>query len=225
MFQAIFILWVLFILGFTLVASYIARAQRSPGFLVATFASLIVIANIVAFKQIAVFGLVAPAGVIAYSVTFLLTDMLSEYYSKKDAHHAVWAGFFVSLLMVVIVYTTVRMSPAPFWEFQEEYEAVFSLVPRIVLASIVAYLVSQHLDVLQFHLWRKKTGGKYLWLRNNASTVVSQAVDTSLFITIAFYGSFPIFFLIVGQYVIKLLIALLDTPFMYLSRRIYTTKL
>ena len=85
----------------------------------------------------------------------------------------------------------------------------------MVLASMVAYLVSQHHDIFAFHWWKKKTGGRYLWLRNTASTIVSQAIDTGLFITIAFYGVLDIVPLLLGQYVVKLIIAIIDTPFMY----------
>jgi hypothetical protein len=216
-----FLLWILFILSFCLASSMIARKQRRPDFLIATFAALVVLANITAVKQVEIAGLFAPAAVIAYSVTFLLTDMLAEHYSKRDAHRAVWAGFYANLLLVAVVLITLKMTPAPFWGLQAEYEKILGLVPRIVFASMTAFLVSQHLDVIQFHLWKKKTGGRYLWLRNNASTMVSQLIDTTLFITIAFYGVFPILPVIKGQYLIKLAIAVLDTPFIYLSRWIY----
>ena len=149
--------------------------------------------------------------------------MLSEFYSKRDAHRAVWAGFYANVILVAVIAVAVKLPPAPFWQYQQAFETLFSLVPRIVVGSMVAYLISQHFDVLAFHFWKQKTGGKYLWLRNNASTMVSQFIDTSLFITIAFYGipGFPIWQMIAGQYVVKLAIAALDTPFMYLSREIY----
>jgi len=219
----VFLMWILFILSFCLVSSVIARRQGRPDFLIATYAALVVLANITAVKQVEIFGLFAPAAVITYSVTFLLTDMLTEHYSKRDAHRAVWAGFYANLLLVAVVLISVNMTPAPFWGMQEEYEKILALVPRIVLASMIAFLVSQHLDVIQFHIWKEKTGGRHLWLRNNASTMVSQLVDTTLFITIAFYGTpgFPILAVIKGQYLIKLLIAALDTPFIYLSRWVY----
>ena len=219
----VFLLWILFILAFCLVSSVIARRHGRPDFLIATYAALVVLANITAVKQVEIFGLFAPAAVIAYSVTFLLTDMLAEHFSKRDAHRAVWAGFYANLLLVAVVVISVNMTPAPFWGLQEEYQEILGLVPRIVLASMIAFLVSQHLDVIQFHLWKEKTGGRHLWLRNNASTMVSQLVDTTLFITIAFYGTpgFPILTVIKGQYLLKLLIAVLDTPFIYLSRWVY----
>ncbi len=221
----VFLTWVLLILGFCVIASYIAGRSRSGSFLVATFASLVVISNITAVKIITIAGFVVPAAVVAYSVTFLLTDMLSEFYSKREAHRAVWAGFYANLILVAVIGVAVNLPPAPFWEHQEAFEALFSPVPRIVLASMVAYLVSQHFDVLAFHFWKRLTGGRHLWLRNNASTMTSQLVDTVLFITIAFYGTgMPLGTMIQGQYIVKLSIAAMDTPFMYLSRWIYARQ-
>lgn len=121
--------------------------------------------------------------------------------------------------------------PADFWEGQDAYNAILGSVPRIVLASMVAYLVSQHHDVFAFHFWRRLTNGRFLWLRNNASTMVSQGIDTVLFITIAFAGTVPLDILgsmLATQYVIKLLIAVADTPLCYalvkLVRRTGTPK-
>lgn len=105
-------------------------------------------------------------------------------------------------------------------EMAEAFNKVFSLTPRIVIASMVAYLISQTHDVYAFHFWKEKTKGKYLWLRNNASTMVSQAIDTCTFITLAFYGIVPndvLLGMIVWQYLIKVTIALMDTPFMYIA--------
>ncbi len=115
---------------------------------------------------------------------------------------------------------------------QEAYDTILGSVPRIVLASMVAYLVSQHHDVWAFHFWRNITKGKFLWLRNNASTMVSQGIDTVLFISIAFIGTVPtnvLLSMLVGQYVMKLVIALLDTPLCYIlvgliRSRTYDTK-
>ncbi len=100
-------------------------------------------------------------------------------------------------------------------------------VPRIVLASMVAYLLSQHHDVFAFHFWKRVTQGRFLWLRNNASTMVSQGIDTVLFITIAFIGVIPtnvLLNMIVAQYVIKIVIAIVDTPLCYLMVHLLKNK-
>lgn len=187
--------------------------------LAVVFTTCLVIANIIAVKLVAVGSWTVPAGVIAYPLTFLLTDVITEIYGRQTATRVVWAAFGANLLMVLLIYGSRVLPPAAIWQGQPAYEAVLGFVPRLVLASMVAYLVSQHHDVYSFHFWRRKTGGRHLWLRNNASTMVSQALDTALFITIAFWGVVPTAILLnmlLTQYLIKLAIAAADTPFCYL---------
>jgi uncharacterized integral membrane protein (TIGR00697 family) len=106
--------------------------------------------------------------------------------------------------------------PASFWPHQQAYETILGSSTRIIVASLIAYLLSQYHDVWAFHIWKRFTGDRFLWLRNNASTMISQLFDSVVFITIAFYGIMPLLPLIVGQWVVKAGIALLDTPLVYL---------
>ena len=179
-------------------------------------AALVVMANIFANK-IVVFGpFTVPAGVILFSMTFFITDLLSEKWGKKYAKKAVWAGFYASLLLIISVYIVTAWQPAPFAiEMSEMFSKVLALTPRIALAGFIAYIISQNHDVWAFHFWKRLTKGKHLWLRNNASTITSQLIDSAIFITIAFYGIFPIWNMILGMWVVKIIIALIDTPFMY----------
>ena len=183
------------------------------------FATCLIVANIIAVKLVSIGGWVVPAGVIAYPLTFLFTDVITELYGRKIASRVIWVGFGVSVLMVILVFGGGLLPPAPFWEGQSAYQSILGMVPRITLASMIAYLVSQHHDVFAFHFWRQKTKGRFLWLRNNASTMVSQALDTGIFITIAFWGAVPsgtLTNMLLSQYVIKLIIAVVDTPFCYI---------
>jgi uncharacterized integral membrane protein (TIGR00697 family) len=183
------------------------------------FVTCLITANIITVKLISVWGWTVPAGIIAYPLTFLFTDVITELYGRKTASRVVWLGFGASILMVILVVGGGLLKPASFWEGQAAYESTLGMVPRIVLASMIAYLVSQHHDVFAFQFWREKTKSRFLWLRNNASTMVSQALDTGLFITIAFWGTVPdniLVNMLITQYVIKLVIAALDTPFCYL---------
>ncbi len=187
--------------------------------LVAAFTTCLLVANIITVKLVAVGGWIVPAGVIAYPLTFLFSDVISELYGRKTAVRVVWIGFGASLLMLALIYIARLLPGAAIWDGGAAYEAVFGMVPRVVLASMLAYLVSQHHDVIAFHFWRRVTGGRYLWLRNNASTVVSQALDTTIFITVAFWGLVPpevVWNLMLTQFLIKIGIAALDTPFCYL---------
>ena len=191
------------------------------------FVTCLITANIITVKLISVWGWVVPAGIIAYPLTFLFTDVITELYGRKTASRVVWLGFGASILMVILVIGAGLLKPAAIWEGQVAYESVLGMVPRIVLASMIAYLVSQHHDVFAFSFWRRKTKARFLWLRNNASTMASQALDTGLFITIAFWGTVPNSILVnmlVTQYVIKLVIAALDTPFCYLMVNLLKRK-
>ena len=183
------------------------------------FAALLIIANIVAVKLLAIGDWVLTAGIVAYPFTFLVTDTLSEVYGRRTATRVVWMGFALSVLMAALVYLT-RILPAPgFWEGQAAYDDTLGSVPRIVLASMIAFLVSQNTDVFLFHRIGRLTGQRFLWLRNNGSTMVSQAIDTLLFVSIAFAGTEStgtLLNMMVTQYVVKLAIAAVDTPFVYL---------
>lgn len=188
---------------------------------IGAFVGLVLIANVTAGKLIAIGPFVVPAAVLAYSTTFLITDVLSEKWGKETARKAIWAGFWANVILVTCIFLAVSWpaiegSPVG----QEAFAQVFGLTPSVVLGSMVAYLVSQHHDVWAFHWWKKKTHGKHLWLRNNASTIVSQAIDSFLFVFIAFYFFMPLdmlFTVMVGQWVLKVLIALADTPFCYFA--------
>ena len=211
----IILLWILATLAISSLSCVIGK-RYGIEYIIAIMASLVVVANVIAGK-IVVFGpFVVPAAVIVYASTFLLTDIISEKWGKQHARRAVWAGFYANVVLVVAILIAISWPAAPFAkDFSDKFASVLGLVPRIVLASMAAYLVSQHHDIFAFHFWKKRTGGRYLWLRNTASTAVSQAIDTAIFITIAFYGVMDIVPLLIGQYVIKLLIAAVDTPFIY----------
>jgi uncharacterized integral membrane protein (TIGR00697 family) len=125
-------------------------------------------------------------------------------------------GGFVALLVVCLLVQISLVWPrAPFWEHDQAYQTILGSTPRIIVASFAAYLLSQFHDVWAFHFWKSKTGAQHLWLRNNLSTVASQFIDSIVFIAIAFYGVLPIGPLIMGQWIIKLSISLLDTPVVY----------
>lgn len=176
------------------------------------------------------FTLLAPAAVLAYALTFTFTDIISEVYGRRAANLAVRLGFAAQILVLLYAWFAVALptsTHSPVGE--EEFRKVVGSTGSIIAASLTAYLVSQHHDVWAFHLWKEKTRGRWLWLRNNASTLVSQLIDTVLFISLAFHvypmllhdlPSLPwsvIGTIIVSQYIIKALIALADTPLVYLG--------
>ncbi len=214
---SIILLWVVFSFVLGSLAAVLGKKYGAV-YPISLVAALTVIANIFASK-IVVFGpFEVPASVIVFSMTFFLTDILSEKWSKKEAQTAVWAGFLANFVFILSLYFVLNWEAASYsQQIAEAFKSIFALTPRIVLAGFIAYLISQNHDVWAFHFWKKITKGRYLWFRNNASTIVSQLIDSVVFITIAFYGVLPIVPLIIGQWVAKIIIALLDTPFIYLS--------
>ncbi|MCK9230109.1 MAG: queuosine precursor transporter [Syntrophales bacterium] len=188
------------------------------------FITALLLSNILATKIINVGGLLLPAAIILYPLTFLVTDVVGEVQGKKSAQSLVMAGFYMSFFMVLALCIARWLPAAPFWDHGEAWDAILGATPRIVMASMIAYLVSQTHDVWAFHWWRDKTEGRHLWLRNTASTVLSQGIDTVLFITIAFGGLYAwadIATMVGSQYLVKVVIAVLDTPLCYLLVRYY----
>jgi len=217
-----FILWALItLLAVTL--TILTSRRYGVEIAIGIFATLTVLANVLANKIVLVGSFVVPAGVIVYSMTFLVTDFISEIYGKENAKKAVICGLLANLIALLSIKLVLIWKPAPFAvEVSDAFSKALQQTPRIIFASITAYFISQMHDVYSFHFWKVKTKGKHLWLRNNASTIVSQAIDTTIFITIAFYGIVPnIVDIILGQYVIKVVIALLDTPFMYMTTAVF----
>lgn len=187
--------------------------------LVTVFVTSLVISNVIATKLIDIGGFIVPAGVVAYPITFLMTDVIGEVWGKKIVTKVVWVGFFCSILAMVLGFLAAMLPAASFYENQEFFAGLFGKVGRITGASLIAYLISQLNDVYVFHKLKEMTKGKHLWLRNNVGTISSQFFDTTIFITIAFYGSIPndvLIPMIFSQWMVKALIALIDTPFCYL---------
>ncbi len=188
------------------------------------FGGAIVLANIMAAVKLDLWtigplAIIVPAGTIAYSITFPITDIADEVYGKRAAIYIVWGGLAAELGMLALIPVEHLLPPLE-EGMQELYATVFTPQYRIVIASIIAYLVSQHHDVWAFWKWKEITGGKWLWLRNNASTAVSQLIDTVLFTTISFAGTVTgsqLVSMILSMWAAKLLIAAADTPFVYLG--------
>ena len=182
----------------------------------------VIIANIQVVKTVELFRLTATLGNIVYATSFLATDILSENYGKKEAKRAVYIGFFSLIVMAGFMNLALLFKPAPEDFAQESLVTIFNLVPRIAGASLLAYWVSQLHDVWAYQFWKKRfPSSKFIWLRNNASTIVSQLIDSVIFTLAAFTGVFPasvLFEIVVSTYLLKVLVAVADTPFIYLAR-------
>uniref|UniRef100_UPI0032167D89 queuosine precursor transporter n=1 Tax=uncultured Draconibacterium sp. TaxID=1573823 RepID=UPI0032167D89 len=189
----------------------------------------VIMANIQVIQTVELFGLVATLGNIVYASSFLVTDILSENYGKEEAKKAVWIGFFSLISMTLIMNLALQFLPLAGDEFattaHEATSTIFSLMPRIAVASLAAYLLSQRHDVWAYHFWRKRfPEDNQIWLRNNLSTMVSQLIDSSVFVMIAFYGVFDAPLLLeifITTYFLKFIVAAADTPFIYWAKGIY----
>ena len=189
--------------------------------LLAVFITALVLANVLGSKVITLFGVVTSVGIFAYPITFLITDSVEEVRGKKVTAVFVYAGFVALLLSIVLVWIGVNMPPASFYKDNAAYATVFGNSIRIIIASIISFLISQTHDIWAFNFWKQRTHGRFLWLRNNLSTITSQLIDTSLFTFIAFYQMTPaftvamVFQMIIPYWLLKVGFAFLDTPFVY----------
>lgn len=174
------------------------------------------------------YEVVIPVGTSLFALTFLCTDVIAEVWGRKYSMVLVWYGLLARILMVLFFVFAVKIEPVDFWHNQEAYQSILSGSTRIIVAGIIAYIISQTNDVFVFHYLKERDFGKnMLWKRNNLSTFSSQFLDSFLFIVIAFAGSATIsqiVSMIAGQVVIKWVIALLDTPFVYILRNIALSK-
>jgi len=185
-----------------------------------------ILANIQVIKLIPLFGLEASLGNIMYGTIFLGTDVLNELYGKKDAKKAVLLGFIVMLATLAIMQISLLFTPLEYDVAQPALETLFGWSPYVVLGSLSAFIVSQTFDVYIFQWIKKKLpDDKWLFIRNNGSTIVSQFIDTLIFVPIAFvlsgYCGWDVAIgIFISTYLIKLLVAILDTPFIYLIKRV-----
>lgn len=209
------------------------KSRKIYLYLAAIFIAALVVCNLIANKFISIdLGFktyVISAGVLPYPITFLITDLLSEIYGKKKTARIVWAGFAASIfvlgtLLLAQQFTAIKGSPVD----DESFNLVFGNSWRVIFASMGAYLCAQLVDVRIYHFWKQKTHGKYLWLRNNFSTILSQGVDTSLVVMVLFAGlrsNAEILQLIIDGWIFKMLCAFIDTPLLYASTAIIRRKL
>jgi len=218
------ILWIIGITSFSLLGSWYARRYGRSDLLVVLYVTFILVAQVLAVK-IVEFDLgfrtfVGPGGILVFSVTFLLTDIVNEKFGRAETQRMIFLGFVSQVAMVLFFWIGVKMPAAPFWDLQESWGRIFGLVPRITLASWAAFLVSENADAYIFAWFKKLTKGRHLWARNVFSSLPALALDSLVFVPLAFAGTMPLAPLIVGQVAIKWLTGVIDIPFMYLNRRV-----
>lgn len=217
------ILWILWVVvNFSLIILTYKLFGKNGLFVWIAFGT--VLANIQVTKNIELFGMTATLGNIMYGTLFLVTDALGEIFGKEDAKHAVKIGFFTLVVTVILMQFALLFTPTDWDEGHKALAYTFGLIPRIAAGSLVAYLISQILDVHLFdRIKQKLPSDKHLWIRNNGSTLVSQMIDTAIFVPIAFLGLYEfdiVVSIFITTYVIKVLVAVLDTPFLYYIKKV-----
>jgi len=192
--------------------------------LLGVFIAALVAANLLGTKITTLFGISVSVGIFAYPITFLVTDIVEEVMGKKKTRNFIYAGFVALVLVLALTSLSVVLPAASRYDYNEQYKIVFGSSIRIIIASLVAFSVSQFHDLWAFNLLKKKTKGRFLWLRNNLSTIVSQFIDTMLFMFIAFYHMTPKFTagfvlsLAIPYWLLKIFMSIIDTPFVYVGR-------
>ncbi len=196
-------------------------------------AAATILANIEVVLLIHAFGMEQTLGNVLFASTFLATDILSECEGKREANKAVFLGIFASLLFLVLSQSWLYYIPSENDLMSGPIRAVFSNTPRMLLTSLTVYAVSQLFDVWLYHKWwvftERQFGDRrrFLWLRNNGSTLISQLLNPLLFTVLAFWGTYgmgTLFSIFISSYGIYVFTSLLDTPVVYLARRICEKK-
>lgn len=186
-----------------------------------------VLANVEVLMLVEAFGITQTLGNVMFASTFLITDILSENEGKKSASKAVWIGVFTSIVMLMFTQYWMLYTPSSEDWARDAISQIFSTTPRLVLASFTGYVISQRLDVWLYHAWwnftEKKCGDKkrFLWIRNNFSTLISQVVNTVIFTLIAFGGWYEtktMLTVMLSSYIVYVFTSILDTPCVYLAR-------
>lgn len=180
----------------------------------------VVVANILVCKCVDLFGMSATLGNVLFGTVFLSTDILTEKYGVKVARKAVWLGVSMEVITIVLTQMAIAFIPNSLDMVQESMQNIFGLFPRVAIASCSMFILSNQLDIFLFEKIREKTNGKYLWLRNNVATIISQCIENLIFYLIAFGGIYSISELVEMTLiccVIEIIVALLDTPFLYFA--------
>lgn len=193
------------------------------------FVTCLIVSNIIAIKPVAVGPFFLPAAIIIFPVSYILGDILTEVYGYRRARQVIWIGFACNALSAAAIYLSILMQPAPFWALahfsspdksQDAYAAIFGFIPRLLIASFIAYLAGEFLNAFVMAKIKVAMQGRHLWVRTISSTLVAQLADSTIFITMAFYGILPSTVLanmIMTQWLTKSLYEALLTPLTYFA--------
>lgn len=234
----VFLLWIVVIFISTILISQYIKMQKREDVAIALFILFITMSQILAAKigdfSIGDYQITAPVAVLIFPFTFQITDMVNENFGRKKTHRMIFIAFITQILMVFFIWFSIEIPGAPFWGFDWQSDPTEAQTfwinflgssIRITIASWISFLITENLDALLFAKLKKITKGKNLWIRNIFSDIPTLALDSFIFVTLAFGGLLPIWPIIWGQLLTKWFFGVVDTPFMYLSRGIVNGKI
>ena len=184
----------------------------------ALFVTCLLAANTIAAKLVVVGGLTLTAGIVIFPISYVLGDVLTEVWGYAATRRVIWLGFACNALMVLAIWLGGELPPAPFWRGQGAYEEILGHTPRILAASFVAYLIGEFANAFVLAKLKIATQGRWLWTRTIGSTVVGQALDSAVFVTLAFAGAIPagaLVGIVAAQWLVKVVYEALATPLTY----------
>ncbi|MBY9008310.1 MAG: queuosine precursor transporter [Candidatus Lokiarchaeota archaeon] len=234
----VLLIWVVVIFVSTLVISQYMKMQKREDVAIAFYILFITMSQILAVKigdfSLGSYQITAPVAVLIFPFTFQITDMVNENFGRKRTHRMIFIAFVTQILMAVFIWFSIEIPGAPFWglnwgsnptEAQNFWLNFFGSTIRITIASWISFIITENLDAVLFAKLKKLTGGKNLWIRNIFSDIPTLALDSLIFVSIAFGGLLDIWPIIWGQLLTKWFFGVIDTPFMYLSRGIINGKI
>jgi uncharacterized integral membrane protein (TIGR00697 family) len=186
--------------------------------IVATFVACLITANIIAVNLVAVFGMIMPAGIVIFPISYICGDVLTEVYGYRQARRVIWLGFLCNLLAVIAIWLSQVLPAAPFWDGQAAYERILGYTPRLLVASFLAYLVGEFANSFVLAKMKIATRGRWLWTRTIGSTLVGQGLDSLVFMILAFLGTIPLAGMavaIITQWLVKTVYEAAVTPLTY----------
>lgn len=186
--------------------------------LVAIFVAVLLISNVASTKILNLWEFTFDGGTILFPLSYIFGDILTEVYGFKRSRRVIWLGFFSAFLMSVVLFIVQILPPAEGWTNQHAFEALLGPVPRIVIASLLAYFVGEFSNSITLSVLKIRTKGRFLWIRTIFSTVIGEGIDTLVFCLIAFYGSIPsqvLWAVILSNYIFKCSVEILFTPLTY----------
>jgi len=237
----IFLVWLLVIFISTIFISQYIKIHKREDVAIAFFVLFLAMSQILATKigdfSVGNFTITAPVAVLIFPFTFQITDMVNENFGQKATHRMIFIAFITQIFMTIFIWFSIEISSDPYWGFdwssnpteaQKWWVNFLGTTLRITAASWIAFLITENLDAVVFAKFKKYTKDKNLWLRNVFSDIPTLAIDSLIFVSIAFVGvkSTKVFWAIMwGQILTKWFFGVIDTPFMYLSRGIITGKI